>query len=95
MTSYPPNPYTQVTATDSEREKRYKKPPANFYWELMENQPEHKPGYNDPLIVDDTQGDFGGNPIIHPGSKSREDMPVPKSVLNSLLKFQAPPTYMS
>lgn len=69
VTNYPPNPYTKITATDSDREKRYKKPPANFYWELMENQPEHKPGYNIPLIVDDTQGDFGGNPIIHPESR--------------------------
>jgi len=42
------------------------KQPAQFYWELMENQPDHMPGYNDPLIVDDTQGDFGGNPIIRP-----------------------------
>jgi len=35
----------------------------------MDNQPEHMPGYVDPLIVDDTQGDFGGNPIIHPESR--------------------------
>ena len=54
--------------TDGEKDRRHGKPPANFYWELMGNQPDHMPGYNDPLLVDDTQGDFGGNPIIHPES---------------------------
>ena len=40
----------------------------------MDNQPDHLPGMVDPLIVDDTQGDFGGNPIIRPERK------IPQSI---------------
>lgn len=65
VVEYPPNPNTNTMSGQEDHEKQ----PANFYWELMENQPDHLPGYVDPLIVDDTQGDFGGNPIIRPERK--------------------------
>ena len=70
MVECPPNPYTNTRAADSKGDADHHKAPANFYWELMENQPDHMPGYVDPLIVDDTQGDFGGNPIINPERES-------------------------
>ena len=40
----------------------------------MDNQPDHLPGMVDPLIVDDTQGDFGGNPIIRPERKKLQSI---------------------